>query len=171
MSKPKLTMAGKKYLEKTLKNQIQKGTHPQLGEVYSSIQFTVGNKVVYSNLTPEQLIIDQYRFNMNSMAKPSSVQWSICIMLFCVCLRDCNFYSLKVWNLHETESNWCWLAKRWGEARMETNPMPSEDASQGIAYIIKNSRSPKTDPCGTTYFTGIRLNSSFKYIKWYQPDR
>ncbi|KAK3548211.1 hypothetical protein QTP70_005163 [Hemibagrus guttatus] len=40
----------------------------------------------------------------------------------------------------------------------------------GSMYIEK-SRGPKTDPCGTPYFTGITLDSSpFKSTKWYRSD-
>ncbi|KAK3525084.1 hypothetical protein QTP86_014762 [Hemibagrus guttatus] len=38
-------------------------------------------------------------------------------------------------------------------------------------YIAK-SRGPKTDPCGTPYFTGITLDiSPFKSTEWYRSDR
>ncbi|KAK3560905.1 hypothetical protein QTP86_022883 [Hemibagrus guttatus] len=41
---------------------------------------------------------------------------------------------------------------------------------EGSMYIEK-SRGPKTDPCGTPYFTGITLDSSpFKSTKWYRSD-
>ncbi|KAK3568450.1 hypothetical protein QTP86_007299 [Hemibagrus guttatus] len=41
----------------------------------------------------------------------------------------------------------------------------------GSMYIEK-SRGPKTDPCGTPYFTGITLDSSpFKSTNWYRSDR
>ncbi|KAK3521504.1 hypothetical protein QTP70_007969 [Hemibagrus guttatus] len=41
----------------------------------------------------------------------------------------------------------------------------------GSMYIEK-SRGPKTEPCGTPYFTGITLDSSpFKSTNWYRSDR
>ena len=42
---------------------------------------------------------------------------------------------------------------------------------KGSMYI-ENSRGPKTDPCGTPYFTGITSDgTSFRSTKWYRSDR
>ncbi|KAK3521253.1 hypothetical protein QTP70_001550 [Hemibagrus guttatus] len=49
-------------------------------------------------------------------------------------------------------------------------PEISDMVLEGSMYIEK-SRGPKTEPCGTPYFTGITLDiSPFKSTKWYRSD-
>ncbi|KAK3522608.1 hypothetical protein QTP86_027158 [Hemibagrus guttatus] len=46
------------------------------------------------------------------------------------------------------------------------------DGVDGGSMHIEKSRGPKTDPCGTPYFTGITLDiSPFKSANWYRSDR
>ncbi len=42
---------------------------------------------------------------------------------------------------------------------METNPVFSNNITKG-QNVTENSREPRTDPCGTPYFTGDNLDDS-----------
>ncbi len=43
---------------------------------------------------------------------------------------------------------------------METNPVYSNNITKGQHMYNENNRGPRTDPCGTPYFTGDNWDAS-----------